>query len=98
MRFYLYPYDLNMLASRLFGYIGAGLNTLGLRENRTFIFKGQAVYMKLQLFRWVIVVVLVIGAFLLGIEYQKFTYFDACLEVGKETTIGDHRICVSKEN
>ncbi|MBV7300334.1 hypothetical protein [Enterovibrio paralichthyis] len=54
--------------------------------------------MKLQLFRWVIVVVLVIGAFLLGIEYQKFTYFDACLEVGKETTIGDHRICVSKEN
>lgn len=61
------------------------------------VFKRRAVYMKLLIFRWVIVVVLVVGAFLLGIEYQKFTNQDACLDIGQETPAGEYRICVPKD-
>ncbi|WP_407333459.1 hypothetical protein [Enterovibrio sp. 27052020O] len=54
--------------------------------------------MKLKIFRWVIVVVLIIGAFILGVEFQKFTHQEECLDVGKQTLAGSHRICVSKDN
>ncbi|MEZ8142958.1 MULTISPECIES: hypothetical protein [Enterovibrio] len=53
--------------------------------------------MKLNIFRWIIVVVLVIGAFVLGVEYQKFTHLDACLDMGKQTHAGSHRICVLQD-
>ncbi|MDD1794041.1 hypothetical protein L4D06_13025 [Enterovibrio makurazakiensis] len=53
--------------------------------------------MKLKIFRWVIVVVLVFGAFILGVEFQKFTYLDACLDMGEESQVGSHRICVLQE-
>ncbi|WP_169737854.1 hypothetical protein [Enterovibrio calviensis] len=53
--------------------------------------------MKLKIFRWVIVVVLVFGAFILGVEYQKFTYLDACLDMGEKSQVGSHRICVLQD-
>ncbi|SKA61069.1 hypothetical protein [Enterovibrio nigricans] len=52
--------------------------------------------MKLKIFRWIIVVVLVIGAFVLGIEYERFTNLNACLDMGEKTAQGSHRICLTQ--
>ncbi len=57
-----------------------------------------AFYMKLKIFRWIIVVVLVIGAFVLGIEFQKFTEPDSCLDMGGNKGIGNHQICISTDH
>ncbi|MGF1707438.1 hypothetical protein [Enterovibrio baiacu] len=54
--------------------------------------------MKLKIFRWIIVVVLVIGAFVLGIEFQKFTEPDSCLDMGGDRSIGSHQICISTDH
>ncbi|MEI8610025.1 hypothetical protein [Enterovibrio norvegicus] len=54
--------------------------------------------MKLKIFRWIIVVVLVIGAFVLGIEFQKFTEPDSCLDMGGDKGIGSHQICISTDH
>lgn len=39
---------------------------------------------------------MIIGAFIFGVEYQKFTYLDACLDMGQQTNVGSHRVCVSR--